>query len=150
MTPETKVAPEAHSDQKPKLVTITFDGKPKEIEAGTYTVEKLRNALNVPHDEILAELIGDTYKTLLSPIDIKGGEVLAVMVEVTYNGNPLIIAAGKYTVEKLRETLKVPANDVLSQFIDGSFKDLTTGHVEVKARDVFASHVPQGGAANAD
>ncbi len=149
MTSETKVAPEAQSDKKQKLVTISFNGKPTEIEPGNYSAEKLRKALNVPHDELLAQLIDGTYKTVLGHIDITGGEVLATMVEVTYNGDPLLIAAGKYTVEKLRETLKVPANDVLSEFIDGSFKDLTTGHVEVKGGEVFASHVPQGGAAYA-
>lgn len=90
MSPETEAAPEAQSDKKSKLVTIS------------------------------------------------------------YNGNPVLIEPGNYTVEKLRKTLKVPANDVLSEFIDGKFTDLTEGHVEVKGGEIFASHVPQGGAAYAE
>jgi len=70
-------------------------------------------------------------------------------VTVTYNGQPVQIEAGNYSVEKLRKTLRVPTNDILAEFINGSFQDLTHGHVEVKGGEIFASHVPQGGAAYA-
>jgi len=69
-------------------------------------------------------------------------------VTVTYNGNPKEIAKGNYTVADLRTALGVSANEILSEFIHGSFKDLTQGHVEVKGGEVFASHVPQGGASH--
>lgn len=149
MVTETQAAPPAASEKK-SIVTISYNGQPVQLESGNYSVEKLRKTLQVPADDLLAQLSADTYKELTGHIDIKGGEVLAAVVKITYNGNPTLIRPGTYTVQQLRQTLKVPANDVLAEFIDGSFKDLTQGNITVKGGEIFASHVPQGGAAHAD
>jgi hypothetical protein len=149
MSTETQAAPEAQSDKKSKTVTITYNGQPLQIEAGNYSVEKLRKVLQVPEDDLLAQLLGDVYKELTGHIDITGGEVLAAVIKITYNGNPFLIRPATYTVQELRQILKVPTNDILAEFIDGSFKDLTQGNVKVVGKEIFASHVPQGGAAHA-
>lgn len=148
MSTETQAAPAAASEKK-SIVTITYNGQPVQLESGNYSVEKLRKTLQVPADDLLAQLIADTYQELTGHIDIKGGEVLAAVVKITYNGNPFLIRPGTYTVQELRQVLKVPANDILAEFIDGSFKDLTQGNVKVVGKEIFASHVPQGGAAHA-
>lgn len=148
MSTEAKAAPEAKDDKK-QTVTVTYNGQPVQIEPGNYSLGKLRNRLDVPHDDILAQVINGAFQEVPGHIDIVGGEAFAAVVSVTYNGNPKLIQPGTYTVEKLRTTLGVPTNDVLSEFINGSFKDLTQGNVSVTGGEVFASHVPQGGAAHA-
>lgn len=69
------------------------------------------------------------------------------LVAVEYNSDQVEIHRGDYTVEELRELLKVPENEVLAQWLDGQFKDLTTGRVVIKGGEIFAAHKPQGGAA---
>ena len=67
-------------------------------------------------------------------------------VTITYNGDPVVIHRGNYTVAELRQTLKVPNDEVLSQMVNGAFQPLTEGHVVIKGGEIFAAHKPQGGA----
>jgi hypothetical protein len=67
-------------------------------------------------------------------------------VTVTYNGKPLELRRGRYSVVELRNALGVPGNEVLAEFINGEFRDLIQGEVHIKGGEVFASHRPQGGA----
>ena len=67
-------------------------------------------------------------------------------VTITYNGEPKEIHRGNYPLAELRQKLHVPDNEILAQFIDGAFKDLTEGRIVIKGGEVFASHRPQGGA----
>lgn len=61
----------------PKLVQVTVDGKPKTIQAGTYTVAELKRVLGVDPSRVLDEVICGEFKELPDngAVHIKGGEV---------------------------------------------------------------------------
>lgn len=64
-------------DKRPKLVTISIDRKPKEIEPGKYTVLEIKNLGGIP----LADELDEEKNGKLHPlhddghVEIKGGEV---------------------------------------------------------------------------
>lgn len=61
----------------PKLVQVTIDGKPKTIQAGTYTVAELKRVLGVEPSRVLDEVIGGEFKELPDngTVHVKGGEI---------------------------------------------------------------------------
>lgn len=61
----------------PKLVQVTIDGKPKTIQAGTYTVAELKRVLGVDPSRVLDEVIGGEFKELPDngTAHVKGGEI---------------------------------------------------------------------------
>ncbi len=60
-----------------KLVTVTIDSKPKEIEGGKYQVAKLKEVLGVPADYELDEVKKGEFKPLddNGHIHIEGDEI---------------------------------------------------------------------------
>lgn len=60
-----------------KLVTVTIDDKPKEIERGSYQVAKLKEILGVPADYELDEVKHGEFKPLQDHqhTAIQGGEI---------------------------------------------------------------------------
>lgn len=61
----------------PKLVQVAIDNKPKSIQAGTYTITKLKGVLEVDPSRVLDEVIGGEFKELPDngTVPIKGGEI---------------------------------------------------------------------------
>jgi hypothetical protein len=62
---------------EPELVQVTIDNKPKTIQAGTYTVTKLKEVLGVDPSRVLDEVIGGEFKELPDngTVHIKGCEI---------------------------------------------------------------------------
>lgn len=70
------------------------------------------------------------------------------LVEVTIDGNPKVIPAGRYVVSELKEKLGVPPDYELDRVVGREFKELPDGDtVEVHKGEVFVSHVRRGGSA---
>lgn len=60
-----------------KIVTVTLDGNPKEIERGNYPVSTLKQQLGVPADYELDEVKHGEFKPLEdnAHTEVKGGEI---------------------------------------------------------------------------
>jgi hypothetical protein len=73
----TELLEKADKGKPPKLVTITINLKPKEVEAGNYTVAGIKNLGGIP----LADELDEEKNGKLHPlhdeqhVEIKGGEV---------------------------------------------------------------------------
>lgn len=66
-------------------------------------------------------------------------------VAVSINGVEYKTHPGENSVKHLRKIGKVPADEVLSEFKDGKFVDLSDdAHVKIKGGEIFTSHVKTG------
>jgi hypothetical protein len=75
--PQTPQTPANQDNHGKDLVTVTINGKPKEIHRGNDTVTELKVLLGVDASQALDEVIGGEFKPLedTQRITIKGGEV---------------------------------------------------------------------------
>jgi hypothetical protein len=63
-------------DEHGNIVTVTIDGEPKSIQARSYPLDQLKDALGVPADKDLDQVIDGVIHPLSDqkPVKIKGGE----------------------------------------------------------------------------
>lgn len=63
-------------DDHGNLVAVTIDGSEKRIQARNYPVPTLKDALNVPHEKELDQVIGGVITPLADTdhVKVKGGE----------------------------------------------------------------------------
>jgi hypothetical protein len=69
--------PVVEHENRSKVVTVTIDGTPKQIERGKYLVSKLKQVLGVPADYELDEVKHGEFEPLADDghTHIEGGEV---------------------------------------------------------------------------
>ncbi|HTK31245.1 MAG TPA: hypothetical protein VL332_04730 [Candidatus Saccharimonadaceae bacterium] len=67
-------------------------------------------------------------------------------VQVTVDGKPREVRPGTYVVSEFKKEVRVDPSLELDQVIDGQFIPLdNNASIEIKGKEVFVSHVPQGG-----
>lgn len=67
-------------------------------------------------------------------------------VEVEVDGHKHKVKPAEYSVAELKELVRVPAEKVLEQKIDGKFTPLEDGaRIKISGGEVFISHVRRGG-----
>jgi len=66
-----------------KIVTVTVDGHPKEVERGTYSLSDFKKEVGVAENMDLDELIDGKFEAIdeSKKIHIKGGEIFASHVK---------------------------------------------------------------------
>jgi hypothetical protein len=137
--------------QEHHMAKIHINGKEHETHRGENSVEHLKHLGQVPTEEVLAEIKEGKPVDLghEAVVEIHGGEIFKShkrLVKITINGNPHETQQGENSVAHLRHLGKAPADEILSEFINGQFVDLANNaHVEIHGGEIFASHKPSGG-----
>lgn len=68
------------------------------------------------------------------------------LVDITVDGSHQSIPPGEYRVSHLKTLIRVPADYELDLVVHGEFRPLDdNAEIEVKAHEVFVSHVRRGG-----
>jgi len=129
----------------PTLVRILIDGKPHDLDQGSYKVEDLKKLAGIPNANELAQDVNGVVTTLDpdASVSIDGGEVFVsspAKVEITINGKVHKARRGTEAVSVLKKLAGVPDADQLEQELNGVLTPLDANDsVKIAGGEVFLS-----------